>query len=287
MYMKSPELVSQPSMLERLWQDLCIAVGFLTVLPLGTLAVPEVSTDEEDDDTTAPLSTTGGAEGFLARAAGLFPIVGIGIGTVAALSLLASFHIGLHPFACALIALATAAIATGALHEDGMADFFDGIGGGRTRERRLEIMRDSHIGSFGALALVFGVGIRASILTGVFSPDTAALMVIAGATLSRATLPGFMRWLPPARADGLGVTAGAPQPAQIALATLIAVATALLTLGFWSAMSALAAAIATAVLFGLVARWKIGGQTGDVLGAAQVIVEIAVLAAAAATVGGE
>lgn len=295
MYMKSPELVSQPSIIERLWQDFCIAVGFLTVLPLASLVVPRPSSgedeeaDEHDDlakDAAAPLSTTPIGRGFLVRAAALFPVVGAGIGTVAALSLLASFHIGLHPLACALVALIASAILTGGLHEDGLADFFDGIGGGRTPERRLEIMRDSHLGSFGALALVFGVGIRASILTGVFSPDTAALVVIAGATLSRAVLPGLMRWLPPARADGLAATAGSPEPAQIAVATLLAVVTALLTVGFWSAMSALAAAIVAAVIVGLVARRLVGGQTGDVLGAAQVIVEIAVLAAAAATVGG-
>ncbi len=289
MYMKSPELVSPPSIIERLWQDICVAVGFLTVLPLASLAVPPAALEDETDDPeadTAPLSAATPRSGFLARSTGLFPLVGIAIGTVASLALLVSFHIGLHPFACALMALAAAAVVTGGLHEDGLADFFDGIGGGRTVERRLEIMRDSHLGSFGALALIFGVGLRASILTGVYSPDTAALVIIAGATVSRAVLPGLMRWLPPARADGLAATAGVPEPTQIALAVLIAVATCLLTLGFWAAMSALAAAIIAAVIVGLVARRMIGGMTGDVLGAGQVIVEIAVLAAAAATVSG-
>lgn len=293
MYIKTPERVSQPSMIERLWLDLCVAVGFLTVLPLGSLAAPlEERAQDDDEDLTAdaeadaPLSATPTGQGFLVRAAAMFPLVGVGIGTVAALALLAAFHIGLHPLACALVALAASAILTGGLHEDGLADFFDGIGGGRTPERRLAIMRDSHLGSFGALALVFGVGIRASILTGVFSPDTAALIVIAGATLSRAVLPGLMRWLPPARADGLAATAGSPEPTQIAVATLVAMVTALLTVGFWSAMSALAAAIVASVIVGLVARRLIGGRTGDVLGAAQVIVETFVLGAAAATIGG-
>jgi Cobalamin-5-phosphate synthase len=294
--MNSPDPVRQPSFIERSWQDFCVAVSFLTVLPLASLAFPPTTaddgeTDEQDEsdaaiDTPPPLSTAQTGQGFLVRASALFPLVGVGVGTIAGLALLASFHIGLHPLACALIALVASAIITGGLHEDGLADFFDGVGGGRTVERRLEIMRDSHLGSFGAMALVFGVGIRASILTGVFSPDTAALVVITGATLSRAALPGMMRWLPPARADGLAAAAGSPGPTQIAIATLIAVVTALLTIGFWPAMSALAAAIIAAVIFALVARRLVGGQTGDVLGAAQVIVETAVLGAAAATVGG-
>ena len=290
MYMKPAEFVSPPSVIERLWRDFCVAAGFLTVLPLTSLAIapPTLADDDSDDDPAAiPLSAASpAAEGCLAPATALFPLVGLGIGTAAALALLASFHIGLHPLACALLALTTSIILTGGLHEDGLADFFDGIGGGRTRERRLEIMRDSHLGSFGALALVLGVGIRASILTGVYSPDTAALVVLTGATLSRAVLPGLMRWLPPARADGLAATAGRPEPAQVAIAILIAVVTALLTIGFWAAMSAIAAAILAAVIVGVVARRMIGGQTGDALGAAQVIVEIAVLATAAATVGG-
>lgn len=293
--MNSPDPVSQPSFVERAWQDVCVAVSFLTILPLASLAYPPATPDgeaEEQDDedasveATAPLSAAQTGQGFLVRASALFPLVGVAIGTVAGLALLASFHIGLHPLACALIALVASAILTGGLHEDGLADFFDGVGGGRTVERRLEIMRDTHLGSFGALSLVFGVGIRASILTGVFSPDTAALVVITGATLSRAVLPGLMRWLPPARADGLAATAGSPGPTQIAIATLLAVVTALLTIGFWPAMSALAAAIIAAVIVALVARRLVGGQTGDVLGATQVIVETAVLGAAAATVGG-
>ena len=283
MYMKPAELIGPPSMIERLWQDVCVAVGFLTVLPFGSLvaAQPDLNAEEEVDDMPASLTaspTT--ASGLLARATSLFPLVGIAIGTVGALTLLAAFHIGLHPLACALLALVASIILTGGLHEDGLA------GGGRTIERRLAIMHDSHLGTFGVLALVFGIGIRASILTGVFSPDTAALTIIAGATLSRAVLPGMMRWLPPARVDGLAAAAGRPEPTQIAIATLIAVVTALLTLGFWGAMSALAAAIVAAVIVGLIARKMIGGQTGDVLGMSQVVVEMAVLAAAAATVGG-
>lgn len=283
---KSPGLIAPSSLIERFWQNFCRAAAFLTVLPLARLPTtrpgPPAAADdvaEGSEGIAQPIEQTG----FLAEAAGLFPLVGVGIGTCAALALLASFHIGLHPLACAMIALAVAALVSGGLHEDGLADFFDGLGAGRSKEQRLAIMGDSRLGSFGALALIFATIIRAAILSGLFSPDTAALALIAGASVSRATLPGLMRWLDPVRPTGLGAAAGRPEPTQIALAVLIALVTALLTVGFWGAMSALVAALMAAAIVGFVAQQKIGGQTGDVLGAAQVLAEIAILAAIAAT----
>lgn len=287
----SSELTA-PSWLERLWQDFCAAASFLTVLPLaGALpaapaadaAAPGIAEDGEPGTGAAGVPLERRPAAFLARAAGLFPLIGVMVGIVGALALLASFHIGLHPLACALIALAAQALVSGALHEDGLADFFDGLGGGRTIEARLRVMRDSHIGAFGALALVFAVLIRAATLSGLFSPDTAALALIAGATVSRATLPGMMRWLAPARDDGLAAAGGRPEATQVAIAVLIALVTALLAVGFWGAMSALAAALVAAAIVGFAAQRRFGGKTGDVLGAAQVLAEIAVLAAIAAT----
>jgi adenosylcobinamide-GDP ribazoletransferase len=280
---KSSDLIAPASWLERLWQDFCAAAAFLTVLPLaGALpATRPTSADDSADDEILPAEQRPSA--FLARAAGLFPLIGVIVGIVAALALLASFHIGLHPLACALIGLAAAALVTGALHEDGLADFFDGLGGGRTPEARLAVMQDSHIGSFGALALVFAVLVRAATLSGLFSPDTAALALIAGATVSRAVLPGMMRWLAPARPGGLAAEAGRPETTQVALAVLVALVTALVTVGFWGAMSAIVAALIAATIVGLTAQRLYGGKTGDVLGAAQVLAEIAVLAAIAAT----
>lgn len=282
---KSSGFIAPSSLVERFWQNFCVAAAFLTVLPLTQ--VPDRRPDPADISTAATIpeaaSPATDQAGFLARATGLFPLIGVGIGTCAALALLASFHIGLHPLACAMIGLAVAALVSGGLHEDGLADFFDGLGGGRTRERRLAIMADSRLGSFGAMALVFAMVVRAAILSGLFSPDTAALALIAGATVSRAVLPGLMRWLTPVRPGGLGALAGRPEPTRIALAVLIALVTALLTVGFWGAMSALVAALLAASIVGLVAQRMIGGQTGDVLGAAQVMAEIAVLIAIAAT----
>ena len=284
---KSSGFIAPSSLIERFWQNFCVAAAFLTVLPLARVpasrSVPSATAAETAAEAVESAARPIEHTNFLAAAAGLFPLIGVGIGTCAALALLASFHVGLHPLACAMIALAVAALVSGALHEDGLADFFDGLGGGRTAEQRLAIMADSRLGSYGALALVFAMVIRAAILSGLFSPDTAALALIAGASVSRAVLPGLMRWLDPARAGGLGAEAGRPEPTQIALAVLIALVTALLTVGFWGAMSALVAALVAAALVGFLDQQKIGGQTGDVLGAAQVLAEIAILAAIAAT----
>ena len=109
--------------------DLFSAAAFLTRLPVPAAHVP-----------------TGG----LAQAARAFPVVGAGVGAAAGGVLWLAAQAGLPPLVCALLALAAAALVTGALHEDGLADLADGLGGGRDREAKLRIMRDSRIGAFGA-----------------------------------------------------------------------------------------------------------------------------------------
>ena len=167
------------------------------------------------------------------------------IGLVAGLALLGAFQLGLHPLACAFIALATSIALTGALHEDGLGDFADGLGGA-TRQDRLAIMRDNRIGTFGTLALLFGVGIRAAILSGLTSPEAAALALITAAAISRAVLR-VMRWQRPARADGLAAGVGAPANADVATAAALALLIALFAVGFWASLLA-------AIVAGLAAR---------------------------------
>jgi adenosylcobinamide-GDP ribazoletransferase len=217
----------------------------------------------------------------LTRATGLFPLVGAMIGLIAGLALLGAFQLGLYPLACALVALAVAIGLTGALHEDGLADFADGLGGA-TRENRLAIMRDNQIGTFGTLALLFGVGIRASILSGLSSPDAAVLSLISAAAVSRAVLPGVMRWQRPARADGLAVAIGAPANAQVVTAVVLALLIALFAIGFWASLLVAVAAGVAAFAVAAMAQRALGGYTGDVLGAVQVVAELAALAAIAA-----
>ena len=148
---KHPDVVDIPGALAAWWRRLLLAVAFLTCLPLGSRA-PRVAARRTVVPAVQRLPE-------LTRATGLFPLIGAAIGLIAGLALLSAFQLGLHPLACAFIAVAVAIALSGALHEDGLADFADGLGG-TTREDRLAIMRDDRIGTFGTLALLFGVGIR-------------------------------------------------------------------------------------------------------------------------------
>lgn len=246
-------------------RDLRIGACFLTRLPV-------------------PWPQAAPADG-LARAMRLFPVVGAGIGLGAGLVWALALWCGAPPLVAALLALAGQMVLTGALHEDGLADVADGFGAGRDRERTLEIMRDSRIGSYGTLALVLSAGLRAAALAALAGPggswSGAAAMVAAGA-VSRAACPALLAWLPPARPDGLGAGAGALPREALITALGLALCFALLLLKPWPALAALGLGLLATVALAMLARRRIGGQTGDVLGAGQQLVEIAVLCTAAA-----
>ncbi|QBF32428.1 adenosylcobinamide-GDP ribazoletransferase [Thalassococcus sp. S3] len=209
-----------------------------------------------------------------ARGAWAFPLVGIVIGglslTVASLAMM----LGLPALIAAGLALGTQMALTGAMHEDGLADTVDGLWGGWTVERRLEIMKDSHIGTYGVLALILSFGLRWVTLATVLITLPAGLVV--ASTLSRAGLPALMTALPQARASGLSHRVGVPGWPASAIALGLA-----LFFGFFTAgLLILPALILTGAAMagvGLVAKVRIGGQTGDILGAAQQVGEIACL----------
>lgn len=200
--------------------------------------------------------------------------VGLGQGAVLAVALAAD----LPASVAALLAVTAGLVLTGGLHEDGLADLTDGLGGGDTPARRLEIMRDSRIGSHGAAALILALALRAAgfaALTG----GAAVALPVAAAMLSRATLPALLVALPQARRDGLGAAARPGSSGRAtAVGAAIALLAALLLLGPLGLAAALAAA-AAATLTGALARRRLGGITGDVLGAAQVVAELAALVA--------
>ncbi len=176
------------------------------------------------------------------------------------------------------------ALLTGGLHEDGLADSFDGLGAGKTREETLEIMRDSRIGTYGVLGLIFTVGLRWAGLAALVAVDwwAGALTLIAAASLSRGMLPALMRHVPPARTDGLSAGAGIPEFDRVALAALIGAAIAILCLGFGLGILVVGVGGGLAALFAYWAFRRIGGQTGDILGAAQQIVETGIFLTSAA-----
>ncbi len=99
--------------------------------------------------------------------------------------------------------------------------------------------------------------------------------------MSRAVLPGVLRWQRPARTDGLAVAVGAPTNAEVATAAVLALLIALLAVGFWAGLLAAVVAGFAALAVAYLAQRTLGGQTGDVLGAVQVVAEIAALAAIA------
>lgn len=230
-----------------------------------------------------------GATGFAAAAA-MAPVAGLVLALPPALVLGLASLLRLPPMADAVLALTATLALTGALHEDALADCADGFGGGRTRERKLAIMRDSRIGAYGAAALVLSLLLRASALASLAAnPRHAATALLAAAAVSRAACLAPPALLPAARADGAGMTAGGIGSSRLFVACGIAAAAAIGLGGLGHSgpcrvAVALAAAVATTWATCALARRQIGGQTGDVAGAAQQISEAAVLLVFAAGV---
>ncbi|MBE9606953.1 adenosylcobinamide-GDP ribazoletransferase [Acetobacteraceae bacterium H6797] len=207
------------------------------------------------------------------------PLAGALVGLAGGLTLLAAAALHLPASLAAILALAITMLLTGALHEDGLADLADGFGGGRDRERKLEIMRDSRIGTYGICALALTILARFSALEALNGHALAAM--IAAHTAGRALMPGFMALVPPARADGLSAGIGRIPATSAGLALAIG-ALALLLLGPLAALAAAAMLGLWFLALSRLCRRQIGGQTGDVLGALEQGGEVIVLLTACA-----
>jgi adenosylcobinamide-GDP ribazoletransferase len=213
----------------------------------------------------------------LAAAVYAFPLVGAVVGLLAGLAYTAAGWLGLPPLPSALIAIATMILTTGALHEDGLADTADGLGAGADRQRALAIMADSGIGSFGALALIFSVLARLIVLAPMWEARQITAALVTAAMCSRATMPVVMLLQPSAKADGLAAGAGRPEPIRVMIGAFIAIAAAVSLLPPGAAVTGL---LTAAMLSLLLAAWlgrRLGGCTGDTLGAVQQTAEIAFL----------
>ncbi|MDN5567258.1 MAG: adenosylcobinamide-GDP ribazoletransferase [Paracoccus sp. (in: a-proteobacteria)] len=229
-------------------QQLVLALVFLTRLPLGRFLPARV----------LPLSS----------AAWAFPVAGLVIGIIAALPLW-FLGPGLLP---ASLSVALSIWLTGALHEDALADFAD-AGGGRDRADRLRIMRDSAVGSYGVAALVCVTLIRVAALM-----TAGPVALIAAAAAGRVAPVVLMQALPAARDDGLGRHAGRPGMDQTAIAMGIGViALAVAAPGSRALFLALLLSACATMAVSRRAARLVGGQTGDVLGAACLLVETAAL----------
>ena len=251
------------------WAPPLLAVQFLTRVP-----VPGVSKLSEEAVRVG-----------LGRAVGWFPLVGTLVGAVTAAALLNAEK--LWPRAVAVIlALIVEAYLTGAFHEDAVADFCDGAGGGRDPEHTRQIMKDSRIGSYGALGLTLAVALRAALMFAL-SPVSASFVIIAAATSGRLLAAVAMAAIPPApRAQGLGKDIGA----HVGGGTVVlACVTAIPGLFFFAlnqpAALLIAGAVSVAFLLwfrSLVLR-RVGGSTGDCLGFAAYAGQLIVLLAAVAS----
>jgi adenosylcobinamide-GDP ribazoletransferase len=236
------------------FDDLRVATGFLTRAPVGF----------------------SGDYPKLARAYRVFPLVGAGIGGIIGLAYLGLLAISLPALGAATLALGIGIVVTGALHEDGLADLADGFGGGGDKTAKLAIMRDSRLGTYGALILIVSFAVRLSALTVLAHPAILPGLIAAHA-LARGVLPVLATMMPYARSDGLAVAGGQPGPATAAIAGVLAFVIALLALPWGMALASTLIVVVGAMGVAILAMRQVGGQTGDVLGGAEQVGEIAVL----------
>lgn len=239
-----------------------VAVQFLTRIP-----VPPLKGFQPD---------------WTARAARYFPLVGLGVGLASAAVLVCATTVWNGALA-ALLAVAAGVVITGAFHEDGLADAFDGLGGGQTPERRLEIMKDSRIGTFGALGLGLTLAIKIAALADL-PPGLAALALVGAHGAGRGAAVIAMRAFPYAGdrawakvkpvADGMTMGEAATAAGFAALATAPVLFAAPQAAGV-----AMVGGTAAALVLALAAKRLIGGWVGDTLGAVEQMFETGFLLA--------
>lgn len=245
------------------WRLIVCAVQFLTRIP--TPALPDFQSE------------------WIQQSARYYPLVGQFVGAISALTLLGAAHIW-GPEIGALLAIGAGIALTGSFHEDGLADTADGLGGGTTRAKRLEIMKDSRLGTYGAVALMLTLALRVMALAIVTqaSPWLAAICLVAAHGLGRAAAVGAMTIMPYG-GDPDMAKEGKPDRAST-FSLIIAILTALWPLSFFP-LHLGASGIALGLLIGAVPAWQawrlIGGRTGDILGAVEQSFELGFLLAIA------
>jgi adenosylcobinamide-GDP ribazoletransferase len=255
---------------EAVLDDFRASTGFLTRVPL------------------AWLGPGAAAKPDFRRAARIFPLVGALVGVAGGAVLLIAAWLHIPPLIAASLAVLATMMLTGGLHEDGLADTADGFGGGATAARKLEIMDDSRIGTFGVAAVVFSILLRVAALASLMQSGAfgAALVLVAAEALSRAAMVRLWQDLPAARLGGLSHETGPPdQQAMVAALVIGLIIAVILTwpaAGFWSAVLGILLAVAATYIFTRLSYREIGGRTGDTLGACQQIASVAFLVGAAA-----
>ncbi|MDZ7823519.1 MAG: adenosylcobinamide-GDP ribazoletransferase, partial [Ahrensia sp.] len=231
------------------------ALGFLTRLPIPNRFF----------ETSAPDQTN--------QCAGFYPVAGLIIGLFGAIVLAVSHMLGHAPFIVATLAIFTCIILTGALHEDGLGDVADGFGGGTTLEKRLEIMKDSRLGTYGVLAVAGSLALKVGCLTAILQTSGAvagSLALLASASLSRGAMVWFWASLPAAKTSGVSSTVGQPPDNAVSLAAILGLASGIVlglaATGFIATCVAVLLSLGALLGFQRLCVRMIGGQTGDTLG---------------------
>jgi adenosylcobinamide-GDP ribazoletransferase len=237
--------------LRRALDGAAFAITFLTILPVPVR-------DEPDDGGTAPA---------------WYPLVGAVVGAVAG-GVFAAADAGVGASVAAVAAIGTLVVLTGGLHQDGLADCADGMGVRGNLERRLTVMRDPAIGSFGMLALLLWA-LLLTVSLAQLSRGEALAALITAAAVGRWSALLHARWAPPARRDGLG-SAFSPSTPAVAVAGLTAVTVAAIA-DVASAVAVVGAGVLVAAAVSVWSRRALGGRTGDTLGASVALTELVVI----------
>ena len=209
----------------------------------------------------------------LAAAKWAFPLAGLVVGGSLAGVYIAMNSLGLPAGLAAILALGAGVMMTGGLHEDGLADCADGFGGGQTKGQKLAIMKDSTVGSYGVLALILVISARIMALAALPATAQSLILLISLAMVSRMMMVIYLDWLPSACAEGLGHEAGKDSGLSVVVAAVLCVPALMYSGGL--ILFSLAALCGAAILVGWTANRQIGGQTGDVCGAVQILSETA------------
>ena len=254
----------------RPFAEILVSLRFLTRLPIPFVRTIDLPT--------------------LAQAMRLFGFAGALIGAANGVVLLLLFWLHVPGLIAAALTIACGICLTGALHEDGLADMADGLFGGKSTEQRLLIMKDSRIGTYGACALILALLVRCGAYQSLASLPAATIILVCAAVgaFSRAMVVDMMWATKAARSDGLSVSAGRPGRGSALFAIITAGALTLYAGAFIRADSGIFALAAAGILTAGIRRLAIkliGGQTGDICGAVQVVSEIGMLTAIVATIG--
>jgi adenosylcobinamide-GDP ribazoletransferase len=252
--------------------DIKLAFRFFTRLPLP------------HDDKEPPMH---------GRALWAAPLVGVVVGALSGLVFMLCTFLGLPDILSATLAITAMVLITGCFHEDAIADVADGFGGGWSKEQKLEIMKDSRIGTYGAtalfLTLIIKIGAIASLSAHAASSIAVVLLLMASGAASRAAGVALLALLAPAKDTGRAREAGTPPLVALVIALAIGGIVSLLCLAFGFGFSAMLAGIAGAIIGGSFVGWlanrQIGGSTGDVAGTCQQVAEMGMFTAALIALG--